>query len=288
MEARTGVSVVICPEGAVGGVDVRGGSPGTRETDVLRMGAQVDRVNAVALCGGSAFGLDATAGIMAYLEWKNIGFDVGVAKVPIVSAAVLFDLTVGRSDIRPDGEMGNTACRNAHSGPVEQGRVGAGAGATVGKAFGDAYRMDAGLGSASVLLPGGAVVAAMVAVNALGDIVDYRDGKILAGARRDGKYIDTLTTMMELPMGEITMGGNTTIGVIATNVAMDKAQANRLALVAHDGYAQAIKPVHTPFDGDTVFSMATGEIQSDINAVYAAAPVAMARAIANAVLVQQR
>ena len=287
LKARTGCSVVICPEGAVGGVDVRGGAPGTRETDLLKPGNQVEKVHAVCLAGGSAFGLDATSGIMAYLEWKNIGFDVGVAKVPIVSAAVLFDLGVGSSDIRPNGEMGYEACRNANNGPVVQGRVGAGAGATVGKAFGPACAMDSGLGSASLQLPDGTILAAMVAVNALGDVTDYQTGKILAGARKDGRFLDTSSTLLEVPLGQLQMGGNTTIGVIATNAKLDKAQANRLAMVAHDGYALSIRPVHTLLDGDTIFGLATGEMETDITALYAAAPVVMARAVANAVLAEK-
>lgn len=284
LDARTGVSVVICPKGATGGVDVRGGSPGTRETDVLLPGAQVDKVHAVALCGGSAFGLNAASGIMAYLEWKNIGYDVGITKVPIVPAAVIFDLGVGKSSIRPDGEMGYEACINANNGPFVQGRVGVGAGATVGKLLGDEYRMDGGVGSASMMLPGGVMVASVMAVNALGDVVDYLSGEILAGAKKNGRFLNTLQTVIDIQPPAILGGRNTTIGIVATNAKLDKMQAQRLASISHDGLAMAIRPVHTQFDGDTIFTLSTNDIETDTTSLYAAAPVVVARAIANAVL----
>jgi L-aminopeptidase/D-esterase-like protein len=283
--ARTGCSVALCPDGAVCGVDVRGGAPGTRETDLLKPGNLVEKVHGVLLAGGSAFGLDAAGGVMRYLEKAGVGLDVGVARVPIVCGAVLFDLAVGDADIRPDAAMGALACEDAFSGGEKpQGRVGAGAGATVGKAAGPDFCMDGGLGCASLSLGGGIVVAAMVAVNALGDICDYRDGRILAGAKRDGNFIDLREFMLSGGNAFALAETNTTIGIVATNAILDKGQAHRLATVAHDGLALSIRPVHTLSDGDTVFSMATGEKKAELHCLYAAAPVVMARAVANAVL----
>ena len=267
----TGCTVVLCGQGAVAGVDVRGGAPGTRETDLLHSVHTVQMVHAIVLSGGSAFGLATADGVMRYLEEKGIGYRVGRVRVPIVPAAILFDLLVGDSAIRPTAESGYKACLTARGGPkagVEQGNVGAGAGATVGKLLGRKRAMKGGLGTASLRLPGGLVVAALVAVNAVGDIFDYRRGKLLAGARTaDGKRLADVMALLrkgELPSFKPGSQGekqNTTIGVVATNAALTKAQANKVAQMAHDGLARAIQPVHTPADGDTLFAVATGKLK---------------------------
>ena len=267
----TGCTVVLCGEGAVAGVDVRGGAPGTRETDLLNSVNTVSKVHALVLSGGSAFGLATAEGVMRYLEEKGIGYRVGRVRVPIVPTAILFDLLVGDSAIRPTAESGYKACLAARGGPktrVEQGNVGAGAGATVGKLLGRARAMKGGLGTASLRLPGGLVVAALVAVNAVGDIFDYRRGKLLAGARTaDGKRLADVMALLrrgQLPSfkpGSQKEKQNTTIGVVATNAALTKAEANKVAQMAHDGLARAIQPVHTPADGDTLFAVATGRLK---------------------------
>ena len=272
----TGCTVVLCEEGAVAGVDVRGGAPGTRETDLLNSVNTVSQVHALVLSGGSAFGLAAADGVMRYLEEKGIGYRVGRVRVPIVPAAILFDLLIGDSTIRPTAESGYKACKAARGGPrakLEQGNVGAGAGATVGKLLGRERAMKGGLGTASLRLPGGLVVAALVAVNAVGDIFDYRRGKLLAGARTaDGKRLADVMAVLrkgKLRKGELPsfkpsfwkQKQNTTIGVVATNGALSKAEANKVAQMAHDGLARAIQPVHTPADGDTLFAVATGKLK---------------------------
>lgn len=256
----TGCSVVLARQGAVGGVDVRGAAPGTRETDLLSPVNTVDVVHAVLLCGGSAFGLDAAAGVMRWLEMRGVGVDVGAARVPIVPAAVLFDLFVGDARIRPDAESGFAACEAASSLPPQEGNAGAGAGACVGKVFGHERAMKGGIGTASITV-GGVTVGALVACNALGDVVDPDSGRVLAGARQaDGRSL--IGTRRALLAGEppipVLAGTNTTIGVVATDATLTKPQANRLAQVAHDGLARAINPVHTVADGDTLFALATG------------------------------
>lgn len=281
--ARTGCTAVLCPKGAVGGVDVRGGSPGTRETDLLRSENMVSHVHGIMLCGGSAFGLAAADGAMRYLEELGAGFDTGVARVPIVPAAVLFDLGNGRGDIRPDAAMGYAACLNASPEPLTQGRVGAGCGATVGKVLGPQGAMPGGLGTASITV-GEATIAAIVAVNAVGDVVDYQSGRILAGARLpDGEFADVQRNLAALGSNHARHGANTTIGIVATDAALLKPQVNRLCMSAHDGYAMAIRPAHMPMDGDTVFGMSHGDKACDFALLCAAAGVVMARAIANAV-----
>lgn len=280
-EAATGCTVIICPEGAVAGVDVRGGAPGTRETDLLLPDRTVERVNAVLLTGGSAFGLDAAGGVMEWLEERGWGFDAGVARVPIVPAAVLFDLAVGRADRRPDRAMGRLACERASGGAPRQGTVGAGAGATVGKVLGMERAMAGGVGTASVRA-GDATVAALVAVNAVGNVVDYATGETLAGARMGDGFADPVAALLG-GAGGAPAGVNTTIGVVATDGVLTKAQAGRLAAVAHDGLALSIRPVHTAMDGDTLFALATWRVACDFNAVCVAAVEAVARAVANAV-----
>lgn len=282
-QARTGVSVILCPEGAVGGVSVRGASPGTRETDLLHPRNRVERVHAVALCGGSAFGLDAAGGVMRALEEQGIGFDAGVARVPIVCAAVLFDLGVGRADVRPDAPMGYEAARAAGR-DTRQGALGAGCGATVGKGIPGAQSARGGIGSASISLPGGVVVAAMLAVNALGDIYHPHTGEVLACGQVDGQPVCVRQAVLggNAPGG--IPGANTTIGVVATNAHLDKAAAARLASVAHDGLALAIRPAHTIYDGDTLFALSHGELACETALLEMAAVEAVARAACNAVL----
>jgi len=237
-KAATGCTVILCEAGATGGVEVRGAAPGTRETDLLRPLHLVEQVHAVLLSGGSAFGLDAAAGVMRYLEERGCGFDTQVARVPIVPAAILFDLALGDPTVRPDAEAGYRACLAATAGPVEEGSVGAGTGATVGKLLGLRCAMKGGLGTASLTIPGGIVVAAIVAVNALGDVLDWRTGEILAGARRtDGGFLDSVQAIKGgAAQGATPAFGNTTLGVVATNAALSKEEANKVAQLACDGY----------------------------------------------------
>lgn len=295
-EALTGCTVVLCEKGAVGGVDQRGGAPGTRETDLLRPMHMVLRVHAVLLSGGSAFGLDAAGGVMRYLEEKGIGFNTGVARVPIVPAAILFDLGIGRADVRPDAAMGYQACQNASAQPPAEGNFGAGTGATLGKMLGPAQAMKSGIGSASIDIGGGVVVGAIIAVNAFGDVVDPNSGAILAGARSaslgpvhlgaPGYFADTLQVMKSL-VGRTALGfagmSHTVIGVVATNALLDKQQANKVAQMAHNGLARAIRPAHTMMDGDTLFALSTGRRRMDVSIVGAFAAEVVAQAIVRAV-----
>lgn len=261
-ERPTGCTVILAERGAVGGVDVRGGAPGTREIALLDPVNAVDAVNAVVLSGGSAFGLDTATGVMRYLEEREIGYRVGSHVVPIVVGAILFDLGVGdRPDVRPDADCGYAAAAAATDGPVEEGSVGAGAGATVGKLGGADRAMKGGIGTASITLDDGLTVAAIVAVNAVGDIVDPATGRIVAGARtEDGRGFADARRLLR--SGERAaaegVGGNTTIGLVATNATLTKAQITKVAQMAQDGLARTIYPAHTPSDGDTVFGLATG------------------------------
>jgi L-aminopeptidase/D-esterase-like protein len=256
----TGCTVILVPEGAVAGVDVRGAAPGTRETELLSPLNAIEKVHAIMLAGGSAFGLDAAGGVMRWLEERGIGVQVGPARVPIVPAAILFDLWVGDHTIRPDAGAGYAACEAATTASVTEGTVGAGTGATVGKLFGIHRAMRGGLGSASITV-GGITVAALVAVNAIGDVVDPATGEPIAGARsEDGLRLQG--TMASMRRGELMAplqaGSATTIGVVATDAVLTKAQAGKLAQMAHDGFARSINPVHTMTDGDTIFALATG------------------------------
>ena len=257
----TGCTVILARAGAVAGVDVRGSSPGTRETALLDPVNAIDSVHAIVLAGGSAFGLDAAGGVMRWLDERGAGASIGpTLRVPIVPAAILFDLWVGDSRIRPDADAGYAACEAASAGPVAEGNVGAGAGASVGKLFGIERAMKGGLGTASVCV-GGITVAALVAVNAIGDVVDPGTGKVVAGARTaDG--LGLADTMASLRRGEIPArlqaGAATTIAVVATDALLTKAEATKVAQMAHDGLARSIDPVHTMGDGDVVFAMATG------------------------------
>ena len=279
----TGCTVVLCGDGAVCGVSVLGGAPGTRETDLLRPENLVERVHAVLLGGGSAFGLAATDGVMRYLESRGIGFETGFARVPIVPAAVLYDLDVGSPHARPDAAMGEAACRAAVAGPVEEGCVGAGTGATVGKFFGLAGAMKSGVGTWSARVGGGITVGALVATNAFGDVLDVRTGEILAGARdpATGRFAGT-AALLQGTGPPRSWGGfptNTTIGVIATDGAVTKAQATRLALLAHAGLARAVVPSHTSLDGDAFFVLGTGSRAVDALALEAAVADVVAEAV---------
>ena len=291
----TGCSVVIAPEGAVCGVDVRGAAPGTRETDLLDPANLVDRVHAVLLCGGSAFGLAAATGVMQWLEERDIGYQTGYARVPIVPAAVLFDLPMLRPGddphCRPDAAAGHAACEAASHQLPASGNAGAGAGAMVGKLFGMDRAMKGGIGHAAVHT-GPWTVAAMVACNAVGDVLDPASGRLLAGALSPcGEQLHD--TQRALLAGEALLrpmpGTHTTIGVLATNARLDKAQARRLAMSGHDGLARSIRPVHTPLDGDTLFALATGSEKAspDLLLLNAMAAEATARATVNAILSAQ-
>lgn len=290
-ERPTGCTVILVEgDGAVGGVAQRGGAPGTRETDLLDPLNMVDKVNAVVFSGGSAYGLDAAQGVVRYLEERNIGWKVGQAGVvPIVPAAILFDLPFGgKPKVRPTADCGYKAATAASDGPVAEGNVGAGAGATVGK-MGQNRSMKAGIGSAAIVLPNGLVVAAIVAVNAVGDIIDPETGRVVAGVRtEDGKGVADARKLLRsgalLRRAQPRPGENTTIGLVATNATLTKAQINRVALMADDGFAKAITPSHTVGDGDTVFALATGRWEGEIShtLIGALAAEAMADAIVRA------
>lgn len=295
-DALTGCTVILCRKGAVGGVDVRGSAPGTRETDLLNPINLVNKVHAIVLAGGSAFGLDAASGVMKYLAENNIGYGVGSVRVPIVPAAILFDLGIGNPSRHPDPEMGYAAVSSATSGPVAEGNAGAGTGATIGKIFGNAGAMKSGLGTASIKLAGGVWVGAIVAVNAFGDVLDHLTGQIIAGARPAkfgplvvggaGKFADTQKVMQTLTgrtILSLATNGNTVIGVVATNARFIKAQAAKIAQMAQDGLARSIRPAHTMLDGDTIFALATGQKKADVSIVGTYAAEAMSLAIVRAV-----
>ncbi|HBH37439.1 MAG TPA: peptidase S58 [Curvibacter sp.] len=284
----TGCTVVLARAGAVGGVDVRGAAPGTRETDLLTPGNLVQQLHAVLLAGGSAWGLDAAGGVMHWLEQQGIGLDTGHGLVPIVPAAVIFDLGVGDGRIRPDAEAGYRACAAASRDAPAQGNVGAGSGALVGKLLGQARAMKGGVGTASVSASG-FTVGALVVCNAVGDVLDPATGRVIAGARTaDGHGLqDTRAALLagHRPQHALAAGKNTTIGVIATDAVLDPAQAQRLAQVAHDGLARSINPVHTQLDGDTLFALGTGASgrNADMLLLATLAAEATARAVVNAV-----
>ena len=294
-EALTGCTVILCRKGAVAGVDVRGGAPGTRETDLLDPVNLVEKVHAVVLAGGSAFGLDAATGVMRYLEEQDIGFNTGVARVPIVPAAILFDLNVGRSDVRPDAEMGYRAASIASTDVPAEGNAGAGAGASVGKFLGAKTAMKAGIGTASTEI-NGVVVGAIVAVNSWGDVVDPKNGEIIAGARStkvgplkvgaQGYFVNTLE-MMKTFLGRtavvVATKANTVIGVVATNAKLTKNEATKVAQMAQDGVARTIRPAHTMLDGDTIFTLGTGQKKVDPSTIGAFAAEVVAQAILRAV-----
>ena len=283
-DARTGCTVVLLPEeGAVAGVDVRGSAPGTRETDLLRPGMLVERVHAICLCGGSAFGLAAADGVMRYLRERGVGFPAGPARVPIVPAAVIFDLGQGSAVAHPGPDEGYAACVAAGS-EVAGGRVGAGTGATVGKLHGTEHASPGGLGTASIRLPGGATVGALAVVNAVGDVVG-RDGRVLAGARGpDGGFADAWRGLLEGGSpARPALGASTTLGVVATDAGLDRPRCAKLAALAQDALALAVRPAHTMFDGDAVFAVSTGALAADMTSLGAAAVEALRRAIERAV-----
>jgi L-aminopeptidase/D-esterase-like protein len=259
-EAATGCTVVLCPEGAVASADVRGGAPGTRETDLLRPGTLVERVHGVLLTGGSAFGLDAAAGVMRWLEERGKGFPTPSGVVPIVVGAVLIDLSLGRSDVRPDATAGYAACDAASGAPPAMGSVGAGTGATVAKALGLEGALKGGAGSAAERTEEGLVVGALVAVNCFGEVADPETGRVVAGPRGEGgRFVDSIQALRSRPtLAPFGAEPNSTIGVVATNAALTKPDCYRLAVMAQAGLARTIRPVYTPVDGDTIFALATG------------------------------
>ncbi len=281
-DARTGCTVVICPEGATAGVDVRGAAPGTRETESIRPGRLIQKAHAILLTGGSAFGLDAAGGVVQYLEEKGVGFPAGSVRVPIVPAAVIFDLHVGDAQVRPDRQMGYDACVDSSDAPVAMGTIGAGTGATVGKAP-SVTPSAGGVGSACRHLENGLIVAAITVVNALGNVVDPATGEIVAGGKTDGSFVDIAERLLD---ANIVPGTNTTIGVVATNAVLSVAEATRVSETAHDGMARAIRPSHTMFDGDTLFTLATGaHADSSVNSIGILAADVVAESIVKAVTV---
>ncbi len=284
----TGCTVVMAREGAVAGVDVRGAAPGTRETDLLHPSNLVDKVHAIMLAGGSAWGLEAATGAVRWLEERGVGLDVAVGRLPIVPAAVLFDLLVGDMRIRPDAAAGYAACAAASSADPAEGNVGAGAGAVVGKVFGIQHAMKGGVGTASVTVDG-VTVGALIACNALGDVIDPETAQVMAGARTDdGRALrDTRRALLcGQPPQPLLAGTNTTIGVVATDAILTKAQAHRLAIAAHDGLARSINPVHTMSDGDTLFSLGTGRAGKSLGMMVLATMAAEATARATVRAVQ--
>lgn len=284
LEGVTGCTVIVCPPDTVGGVDQRGGAPGTRETDLLHPMHLVRHVNAIVLTGGSAYGLASADGVMRYLEAQGLGFatNSGVV-VPIVPAAVVYDLEVGSSTIRPDTEMGYAAAEAATNQPVEQGSVGAGTGCRIGGLLGNSFATKGGLGSAAIELDNGLIVAALCVVNAVGDVVDEQ-GQIIAGLRNppDGiGFMGALNLLRHMPSPDNAQ--NTVIGVVATNARLNKEDTNKVAQMAHDGLARAVRPSHSMYDGDTLFALATGQVPADVNLVGAFGAEMVTQAIRNAV-----
>lgn len=282
----TGCTVILCPPNTVGGIDQRGGAPGTRETDLLRPMHLVEHVHAILLAGGSAYGLDAAAGVMRFLEERQVGFDVRVGVVPIVPAAIIFDLDLGNPAIRPNAELGYTACENATSEILAEGCIGAGCGARIGGMYGIEFACKSGIGTAAVELENGIIVAALMVVNAVGDVLD-ENGKILAGVRQppDGKsFAGGLNVLRTLAATPPPTASNTVIGVVATNAQLSKEHTNKVAQMAQDGIARAVRPAHTLLDGDTVFALATGSAgPANVNLVGAFAAEVTAQAIRRAV-----
>ena len=287
--ALTGCTVVLCEKGAVAGVDVRGSAPGTRETDLMRPGTLVERVQGILLTGGSAFGLDAASGVMAWLAERGAGFKIGKWSVPLVGAAVIFDQELGDGAVRPTAQSGYAACRAATDGRVAEGNTGAGAGATVAKMLGPKGIVKGGLGTASKRLGDGTTIGAIMVVNAGGEIVDPKTGKTIAGPRKaTGKGFESTMALLQAKRPTPPPGGNTTIGVVATDAQLTKEQANKVAQMAQNGLAMAVRPAHTMFDGDTIFVMATGERRqrtnrSDVTVIGATAAEVVAEAIVKAV-----
>jgi L-aminopeptidase/D-esterase-like protein len=281
----TGCTVILCEKGAVCGIDIRGSASGTRQIDALNVSHIVEQVHGILLAGGSSFGLDAASGVVRYLEEKNVGFDVGVARIPIVPSAVIFDLGLGNSKARPTPDMGYEACLKAGD-EVEEGSVGAGTGATVGKIFELPRAMKGGLGTCSLAMPDGLKIAALVVVNAFGDIIDNVTGKIIVGLRKSEDSSEFANTVKQIKEGAVKKQFgivNTTLGVVATNATFNKREITKIAQMAQGGLIKTISPVHTTFDGDLVFALATGEIEADINKVGVLAEFVLAEAIKRAV-----
>lgn len=288
--ACTGCTVILFPDGATGGVDVRGRASGTRELGPLEPNHLVQQVHAVCLAGGSAYGLDATGGVMAYLEGQGIGFPVQVTTVPIVPSAIIFDLALGRPDVRPDVAMGYAAAEAALQEPSPQGNVGVGMGATVGKLFGLPRGMKGGFGTASCQAPGGIIVGAAAAVNAFGDVRDPVTGRLQAGARDEGgtRLVDTAEHIRQGTSRSTFGGDNTTLGVVVIAGALSREECIHVARMAQTGLARVISPAHTNFDGDVVFAFATGQEPADMNTAGLLAQEALARAIGRAVIYAER
>jgi L-aminopeptidase/D-esterase-like protein len=288
-QAATGCTVVLCPPETVGGMDVRGSAAGTRQTDSLYPFHFVDEVHAVLFSGGSAFGLDASGGVMRFLEERRIGYQTSAAKVPIVPTAIIYDLGLAASGVRPDREMAYQACLNSQSGPIEEGSVGVGTGASVGKLLGTRLATKGGVGTSSLIMPSGVIVAALVAVNAFGDVIDPREGKILAGARdpqNPTRFIDSAAMIK----GGISLQRkdagfqNTTLGLVATNVNLSKRQTIKVAQMAQSGFARTISPIHSTVDGDLIFALSAGDLQADVNAVGLMAEEVVAISVIRAIL----
>jgi L-aminopeptidase/D-esterase-like protein len=284
-DAITGCTAILCEAGAVAGVDIRGSASGTEEIETLDPGHVTEQIHGILLAGGSAFGLEAASGVRRYLEHKGIGFDTGAAKVPIVPAAILYDLAIGKAGVRPTLAMGEAAAAAATDGPVAEGSVGAGTGATIGKILGMKQAMKGGIGCWTFALPSGVLVAALVAVNAFGDVRDPATGKLVAGARRAPGSMDLADTeeQMKLRPAAGFGGRNTTLAVVATNARLTKVQARKLAQLASLGMARTIYPVNTTFDGDTVFALSLGSRSADLNSLGVAAAESLAAAILRAV-----
>jgi L-aminopeptidase/D-esterase-like protein len=283
--AHTGCTVILCGNDAVGGVDIRGSATGSVELDTLRPGHVAPHVHGIVLAGGSAFGLEATCGVRDFLEKRGVGYDVGVTHVPIVPGAILFDLAVGNAHVRPTREAGAKAAMAAHNGPVGEGNIGAGTGATVGKIFGMKQCMKSGIGTASVTLGNGVIVAALVAVNALGDVIDPTNGHIIAGSRKSptSREFANSAAVMRQGLPVLRGGGNTVIGLIATNAQLDRVQTNKLAALGSLGVARTISPVNTMSDGDITFAISLGRGKATVDEVGVAAAEAMATAVLRAV-----
>jgi L-aminopeptidase/D-esterase-like protein len=281
----TGCTVILCEKGAVCGIDIRGSASGTRQTDALNVSHIVEEIHGILLAGGSSFGLDAASGVVRYLEERNVGFDVGVARIPIVPSAVIFDLGLGNPKARPTPDMGYEACLKAGN-EVEEGSVGAGTGATVGKIFESPRAMKGGIGTSSLAMPDGLKVAALVVVNAFGDIIDNVTGKIIVGLRKSEDSSEFANTSKQIKEGAVKKQFgivNTTLGVVATNATFNKREITKIAQMAQGGLIKTISPVHTTFDGDLVFALATGELETDINKVGVLAEFVLAEAIKRAV-----
>jgi len=285
-EAKTGCTVILCEDGAIAGYDLRGSAPGTRETELLRPGCLVEKVHGILLTGGSAFGLDTAGGVQKFLEERKKGYDARGIIVPIVPAAVIFDLRVGTEKIRPDIEMGYQACLNARADYVECGLIGVGTGATVGKILGMESSMTGGVGYASERLDSGIIVSAIVVVNALGDVVDPNSRQILVGAKgSDGQFVDTVQVMKKMQVNSPLSNENTTLGVVMTNADLNKVQINKVAQMAQNGLARTIRPAHTMYDGDIIFSLCSGEISADVNVIGEMAADCVSQAIIKAVAI---